>query len=75
MKIAAVLGVNVLILALGAGLLPRLRLARTWRQLLGRLPLAYAVGLAATGILAADLAVVARPGRLDRAVRYWPSRH
>jgi hypothetical protein len=61
MKTAAVLGVNVLILALGAGLLPRLRLAHTWRQLLGRLPLAYAVGLAATGILAADLAVVAVP--------------
>ena len=61
MKIAAVLGANVLMLVLGAGLLPPLRLARSWRQLLTRLPLAYAVGLAATGILAADLAVVAVP--------------
>jgi hypothetical protein len=60
-KIAAVLGANVLMLVLGAGLLPPLRLARSWRQLLTRLPLAYAVGLAATGILAADLAVVAVP--------------
>ena len=48
-------------LVLGAGLLPLLRLARTRRELLLRLPLAYAVGLAATGILAADLAVVDVP--------------
>ena len=56
---------NLLALALGCGLLPILRLARTRRELLVRLPLAYAVGLAATGILAADLAVVDVPvGRI-----------
>jgi len=54
----ALVAANVLMLALGSGLLPLLRLARTRRDLLTRLPLGYAVGLAATGILAADLAVV-----------------
>jgi hypothetical protein len=49
---------NVLMLALGAGLLPLLRLARTPRELVLRLPLAYAVGIAATGIVAAELALV-----------------
>jgi hypothetical protein len=57
-KIVAIAGANALMLVLGAGLLPYLRLAATRRELLSRLPLAYAVGLAATGILAADLAVV-----------------
>ena len=60
-KIVAIAGANVLMLVVGAGLLPLLRLAQTRRELLGRLPLAYAVGLAATGILAADLAVVDVP--------------
>jgi hypothetical protein len=60
-KIVAIAGANALMLVLGAGLLPYLRLARTRRELLSRLPLAYAVGLAATGILAADLAVVDVP--------------
>lgn len=60
-KILALAGVNVLMLVLGCGLLPVLRLAATRRELLARLPLAYAVGLAATGILAADLAVVDVP--------------
>ena len=60
---------NALMLALGCGLMPALRLARTRRELLARLPLAYAVGLAATGILAADLAVVDVPvGRIVLAV-------
>ncbi len=49
---------NLLMLALGTGLLPLLRLARTRRDLVARLPLGYAVGLAATGIVSADLAVV-----------------
>ena len=44
-------------LALGCGLLPLLRLARTRRDLVVQLPLAYAVGLAATGVLAAAPAV------------------
>jgi dolichyl-phosphate-mannose-protein mannosyltransferase len=48
-------------LGLGAGLLPLLRLARTPQQLLARLPLAYAVGLATTGVLGAELAVVGLP--------------
>ena len=60
-KIVAIAGANALMLVFGAGLLPVLRLAHTRRELLGRLPLAYAVGLAATGILAADLAVVDVP--------------
>lgn len=60
-KIVAIAGANVLMLVLGAGLLPLLRLANTRRELLARLPLAYAAGLAATGILAADLAVVDVP--------------
>ena len=60
-KIVAIAGANALMLLLGAGLLPYLRLARTRRELLSRLPLAYAVGLATTGILAADLAVVGVP--------------
>ena len=60
-KIVAIAGANALMLVFGAGLLPLLRLAQTRRELLGRLPLAYAVGLAATGILAADLAVVDVP--------------
>ena len=42
-----------------------LRLARTRRELLTKLPLAYAVGLAATGVIAAELAVVNVPvGRI-----------
>jgi hypothetical protein len=60
-KIVALGGVNALMLVVGAGLLPPLRLAATRRELLARLPLAYAVGLAATGILCADLAVVDLP--------------
>jgi hypothetical protein len=60
-KIVAIAGANALMLVFGAGLLPLLRLAHTRRELLARLPLAYAVGLAATGILAADLAVVDVP--------------
>ena len=56
---------NVLMLVLGCGLLPFLHLARTRRELLTRAPLGYAVGLAATGILGADLAVAYVPvGRI-----------
>jgi hypothetical protein len=49
---------NVLMLALGVGLLTLLRLADTPRELLAKLPLAYAAGLAGTGILASELALV-----------------
>jgi hypothetical protein len=57
----AVLVANALMLVLGAGLLPLLRLAETRRELVARLPLAYAVGIAGTGILAAELALVHVP--------------
>jgi hypothetical protein len=56
-----ILGANGVMLVLGAGLLPVLRLAASRREVAARLPLAYAVGLAATGILAAELAVVDVP--------------
>jgi len=60
---------NVLMLALGAGLLPLLRLAATPRELLLRLPLAYAIGLSATGVIAANLALVHLPlGRIGLPV-------
>jgi hypothetical protein len=52
---------NLLMLVAGAGLLPVMRLARTPREVLVRLPLAYAVGLAATGIAAANLALIHVP--------------
>jgi hypothetical protein len=56
---------NALMLSVGIGLLPVLRLAHSRRDVVARLPLAYAVGLAATGIVAANLAVVDVPvGRL-----------
>jgi hypothetical protein len=57
-RIVGLLVANVLMLGLGAGLLPLLRLANTPQQLLARLPLGYAVGLVATGVLAAELALV-----------------
>jgi hypothetical protein len=63
--ILALVLANALMFALGTGMLPLLRLARTRRELVARLPLAYAVGIAATGILVADLAVVDVPvGRI-----------
>src|SRR5258707_15858208 len=48
-------------LELGAALLRLLGLAGRPQQLLGRLPLAYAVGLVTTGILAAELALADVP--------------
>ncbi len=63
--IGELVAANVLMAVLGCGLLPLLGLARSRRELLTRLPLGYAVGLAATGIASADLAVVHVPvGRL-----------
>jgi hypothetical protein len=59
--IAWIAAANVLMLLFGCGLLPVLRLAPTRRDLLTRAPLGYAVGVAATGILAAELAVVGIP--------------
>jgi hypothetical protein len=60
-RVVALVGVQLLLFVLGIGLLPMLRLATTRRELLSRLPLAYPLGLAAGGILAADLAVVSVP--------------
>jgi hypothetical protein len=57
-RILALLAANVAMLALGTGLLPLLGLARTRRDLLARLPLGYLVGIVATGVLTAELAVV-----------------
>jgi hypothetical protein len=61
LRIVAICAANALMLAVGAGLLPYLRLATTWRDVVRRLPLAYAVGMAATGIAAAELALVGIP--------------
>jgi hypothetical protein len=52
---------NALYFAIGVGLLPLLRIARDRAALVARLPLAYGVGLAATGILAAHLALIDVP--------------
>jgi hypothetical protein len=60
-RLALLLVANVLYLAIGVGLLPLLRIAPSRRALLARLPLAYMVGVAATGILAAHLALVDVP--------------
>ena len=57
-RILALVGANVLMLAVGVGLLPALRLATARRELLTKAPLGYAVGLAVTGIVAATLALV-----------------
>ena len=61
MRIVALFAANVLMLGLGAGMMPLLGLARTPQQLLARLPLAYAVGLVTTGVFAAEMAVVGVP--------------
>jgi hypothetical protein len=55
--VIALLLANLLMLALGAGLLPLLGAARSRRDLLVRLPLAYPVGIAATGIVSAHLSL------------------
>jgi hypothetical protein len=52
---------NVLYFVVGAGLLPILRVVRTWREAFERLPLAYLLGICATGILAAHLALIEVP--------------
>jgi hypothetical protein len=59
--VIGLLAANLLYFAIGAGLLPLLRIARTTDELLERLPLAYMAGLAATGILAAHLALIDVP--------------
>jgi hypothetical protein len=59
--VIGLLAANVLYFAIGVGLLPLLRIANTRDALLVRLPLAYMAGVAATGILAAHLALVDVP--------------
>lgn len=54
----ALLLLQVLFLALGAGALPVLGIVRTRAELLARLPLAYLVGIAVAGIVAAHLALL-----------------
>ncbi len=60
-SLVGLLAVNALYLALGAGLLPLLRLAPTRTALRERLPLAYALGLAVAGVASAHLALVDVP--------------
>ena len=52
---------NAVYFAIGTGLLPLLRIARDRATLVERLPLAYPVGVAATGIIAAHLALIDVP--------------
>jgi hypothetical protein len=52
---------NLLMLVVGIGLLPVLRLGSTPRSVVLQLPLAYAVGLAATGVVGANLALIDVP--------------
>jgi hypothetical protein len=56
--VSGILFANTLYFAIGVGLLPLLRIAGDRATLLARLPLAYLVGLCATGIVAAHLALV-----------------
>jgi hypothetical protein len=58
---SGILFVNALYFGIGVGLLPLLRIAGDRTALVARLPLAYPVGLAATGILAAHLALIDVP--------------
>jgi hypothetical protein len=59
--VTGILVANALFFAIGVGLLPILRIARTRDELVARLPLAYMTGVAATGIVAAHLALVDVP--------------
>jgi hypothetical protein len=60
-RLSGLLVAQALYLAVGAGLLPLLRIAPTPALLLRRLGLAYMVGLAVAGILAAHLALLDVP--------------
>ncbi|CAN5313398.1 hypothetical protein BH18ACT12_BH18ACT12_14070 [soil metagenome] len=58
MRVVALLGANALMLVAGLGLLPWLGVARSWRELTTRSGLGYLCGLVATGIIAANIALV-----------------
>jgi hypothetical protein len=60
-SLAGLLFANALYLAIGVALLPLLRVARTRGELAARLGLGYMVGVAATGALAAHLALIGVP--------------
>jgi Dolichyl-phosphate-mannose-protein mannosyltransferase len=60
-SLGGLLAANVLYLAVGVGLMPLLRIAPTRDDLVRRAGLSYLVGVAATGILAATLALVRIP--------------
>jgi hypothetical protein len=60
-SLAGLVFAQALYLAIGAGLLPLLRIAPTRALLLPRIGLAYIVGVAVVGILAAHLALVDAP--------------
>jgi len=59
--VTEILFVNALYFVVGVGLLPLLRIAGDRAALLARLPLAYPVGMAAAGIVAAHLALLDVP--------------
>lgn len=68
-SLAPLLAANGLYAAVGAGLLPVLGIARSWSSLLARLGLAYMVGAATVGIVAAHLALARMPvGLLELSV-------
>jgi hypothetical protein len=68
-ELAGILAVQLLYAAIGAGLLPLLRLAPTRALFVRRIGLSYLVGVAAVGILAAHLALLDVPlGLLELAV-------
>ena len=58
MRVAGLLGANLLMLVVGLGLLPLLGAARSWRQLVSRCGLAYLCGVVLVGIMSAHLALV-----------------
>src|SRR6187200_3260802 len=56
-SLAPLLAANGLYVCVGAGLLPVLRIARSWSSLVARLGLSYMVGVATVGIAASHLAL------------------
>ncbi len=68
-SLAGLLFANALYVVIGIALLPLLRLARTRAELWAKLGLAYMLGVAATGALAAHLALIGVPvGLLELVV-------
>jgi hypothetical protein len=67
-SLLGLLAANVLYFAVGVGLLPILRIAHTWGEVIARLPLAYLLGVACASIAAAHLALVEVPVGLAELV-------